>query len=210
MKKLLPPLLLWAAVIALLVSGRMVWVSAGISDDKAGLRDVDLVGSLWSLELSSVMLLVLCGSIAGMALRGWARRAVGVIVALAGAGVAWRPLTLLLYGANAQRVRDLLRNAGSSAEGSAQDSVSIPAWAEVTDVAVNSLGPVLAVAGGALAVVGGVLSFMGATSRAAAANKYETGAVRAARLEQDLADSPDSGRVMWDALDADIDPTDRR
>ena len=32
--------------------------------------------------------------------------------------------------------------------------------------------------------------------------------MRQERLHEDLENSQDSGRVMWDALDADIDPTD--
>ena len=38
--------------------------------------------------------------------------------------------------------------------------------------------------------------------------RYETPAVRQERLQEDMETSQDSGRVMWDALDADIDPTD--
>ena len=41
-----------------------------------------------------------------------------------------------------------------------------------------------------------------------AANKYERKAAREDKIERDLAESPDSGRVLWDALDADIDPSD--
>ena len=39
-------------------------------------------------------------------------------------------------------------------------------------------------------------------------NKYETEAVRREKLGEDLEARPDSGRVMWDALDSGIDPTD--
>ena len=39
-------------------------------------------------------------------------------------------------------------------------------------------------------------------------SKYETPAARQAKLGEDLETSADSGRVMWDALDSDIDPTD--
>ena len=44
--------------------------------------------------------------------------------------------------------------------------------------------------------------------KAKASSKYETPAARQAKLEEDLETSSDSGRVMWDALDSDIDPTD--
>ena len=38
-------------------------------------------------------------------------------------------------------------------------------------------------------------------------NKYEQETVRREKIRDDLESQPDSGRVMWDALDADIDPT---
>ena len=38
--------------------------------------------------------------------------------------------------------------------------------------------------------------------------KYESPAARQERIAEELETTTDSGRVMWDALDADIDPTD--
>ena len=40
-------------------------------------------------------------------------------------------------------------------------------------------------------------------------NKYEKASQRREKIEQDLQDEPESGRVLWDAIDADIDPTDQ-
>jgi len=37
---------------------------------------------------------------------------------------------------------------------------------------------------------------------------YETPEVRRQRIAEDLEEDPQSGRVLWDALDAGVDPTD--
>jgi len=39
-------------------------------------------------------------------------------------------------------------------------------------------------------------------------NKYEKASQRREKIEHDLEAEPDSGRVLWDAIDADMDPTD--
>ena len=71
-----------------------------------------------------------------------------------------------------------------------------------------SAGPVLALVGAALALFGAVMVASNPGADKPRTSKYETPAVRQERLQDDLETSQDSGRVMWDALDADIDPTD--
>ena len=39
-------------------------------------------------------------------------------------------------------------------------------------------------------------------------NKYEKETVRREKVREDLEEDPQSGRVLWDAISADIDPTD--
>ena len=41
-------------------------------------------------------------------------------------------------------------------------------------------------------------------------NKYEKETVRREKVREDLEEDPQSGRVLWDAISADIDPTDPR
>ena len=70
-----------------------------------------------------------------------------------------------------------------------------------------ALGLFLAAA--ALGVVGGVLLAMKPGSARSGSSKYETPEARREGVEKDLDDNPGSGRVLWDALDAGVDPTDR-
>jgi uncharacterized membrane protein (TIGR02234 family) len=146
-------------------------------------------------------MLLLAGSIAGFALRRVGRRMVGVISALAGIGVSWAPLGLLAGEPDPQRAHQLL---------STGEEAKIAAWAEIANLDVTSAGPALAMFGAAVALFGGVLLAMKPGTDSAKLNRYERKQDRAAKISRDLEAEPDSGRVMWDALDADIDPTDTR
>ena len=177
------PLLFAVAAIVLWLSSRATWVQAHVEDELSGARTLPLNGSFWSLELMGLTLLL-----------------------LAGAAVAWGPLQLLTRGADPQRAQELLQ--ASEANQNAVDNVTISAWAQVVSADVVQLGPICAVAAGAAAVFGGVLLSMQPGVDKPRSHKYETSAAREEALAEDLRNSPDSGRVMWDALDADIDPTD--
>lgn len=200
------PLLFAVAAIVLWLSSRATWVTAHVEDELSGAQTLPLNGGFWSLELMGLTLLLLAGSIAGLALRRIGRRIVGIIVALSGAAAAWGPLQLLTTGADPVRAQELLQ--ASEANQNAVDNVSISAWAQVVSVEVSQLGPIFAVIAGAAAVFGGVLLAIQPGVDKPRSHKYETSAAREEALAEDLQNSPDSGRVMWDALDADIDPTD--
>lgn len=198
-----------AGALGLWVSSRMTWVTAAIEDDKAGAATRELTGSVWALESTAVALLVLAGVIAGLALRRGSRIIVGAVVALAGAGAAWRPIQLLTYGADPARAHSLLQAGETVTSGrSATAPETISSWAQVIDASVNTAGPAVALLGTACALLGGVLLAYKPGEDSARSNRYETRAARAEKLADDLDTDPDSGRVMWDALDEDIDPTD--
>ena len=98
---------------------------------------------------------------------------------------------------------------GASANENAVDSAQISDWATVVSTEVHSLGPAMAILGAAAALFGAVmLARNPGEDKTKVSSKYETPAARQAKLGEDLETSADSGRVMWDALDSDIDPTD--
>ena len=104
------------------------------------------------------------------------------------------------------RAKSLLTSGVATQNSSAPTTLSD--WAQVTDLHVNALGPSLALLGCAVALVGGIVVAMRPGEDTPKRNQYETKAARREKLEEDLADAPESGRVMWDALDEGIDPTD--
>jgi hypothetical protein len=155
----------------------------------------------------ALTLVLLAGVLAGLALRRTGRRIVAIVCALAAAGAAWSPISLLTSGADAERAQKILQ--GASANENAVDSAAISDWATVISTEVTKLGPVVAIIGAALAFFGSVLLAQNpGKDKVKASSKYETPAARQEKLAEDLETSSDSGRVMWDALDSDIDPTD--
>lgn len=189
------------------VGSRMTWMDVAYLDDKSGSGSVALSGATWSTELTAVILVLLAGMIAAFALRRWGRRIVGAIGALAALGAIISPVAVLAGNPDAQRAKMLLTSGAASQRSNAP--VSIAEWAEITDISVQALGPVVTVIGALLAIVAGVALAVKPGGDSPKRNKYEKATMRREKIEEDLESTPDSGRVMWDALDADIDPTDR-
>lgn len=189
------------------VGSRMTWMDVAYLDDKSGSGSVALSGATWSTELTAVILVLLAGMIAAFALRRWGRRIVGAIGALAALGAIISPVAVLAGNPDAQRAKMLLTSGAASQRSNAP--VSIAEWAEITDISVQALGPVVTVIGALLAIVAGVALAVKPGGDSPKRNKYENATMRREKIEEDLESTPDSGRVMWDALDADIDPTDR-
>ncbi|WP_412100533.1 TIGR02234 family membrane protein [Corynebacterium aurimucosum] len=205
--KRIGPVLMFVGAILLWLSSRMTWVTAAVEDDKAGSSVVELSGSLWSLELIALSVVVLAGGVAAFALRRTGRRIVSVLTALAAAAAGWRPVALLTAGPETERAQELLQGGTND---TSVDSATISDWATVLTADASTVGPVLAIAGAALALFGAVMVASNPGADKPRSAKYETPVVRQERLQEDLETSQDSGRVMWDALDADIDPTDPR
>lgn len=199
-------LLLGIGALILWLGSRSTWMTVSVFDDLSGDSVHELVGAVWSAESTAVALLLLVAMVAGLALRRLGRRVTGVVAVLAAALSSWTPLTLLVGEPDPQRAHSLLTSGAASQV--ASDPVSIASWAQVTGIEVSVAGPVLALLGSAIAVFGGVLLALRPGADGPQLNKYERRAARRERLQEDLATSPDSGRVMWDALDDDIDPTD--
>lgn len=190
---------------ALWAFARMPWIEAAYDDSFAGNGTAEVLGSDWSTETTALALLLVVGMIAGLALRRTGRRLVGAVGALAGIGAAVAPIAVLAGPIDHERVHSLL-TAGSDTAQAAETGV-IADWAEITATTVAAAGPVGALVGCVCAIVGGVALALRPGQDSAKLNKYEQETVRREKIRDDLESQPDSGRVMWDALDADIDPT---
>ncbi|WP_165164114.1 TIGR02234 family membrane protein [Corynebacterium qintianiae] len=184
---------------------RAPWMHVSYFDDRVGGGVRDLSGAQWSTEVSAVSLLLVAAAIAVLALRRLPRRVIGAICALAAAVAVVSPMTLLTGGADPERVRVLLT---AGAEDVQARAGSISGMAELTSVELNSANLALTTLGFALAIAGGAAVALRPGRDSAKLNKYETEAVRKQKIGSDLQENPDSGRVLWDALDADLDPTD--
>ncbi|MBK4147550.1 TIGR02234 family membrane protein [Corynebacterium macginleyi] len=207
MARRLGPLLIAVGTAVLWFSSRSTWVKAVSEDDKSGSATNEIVGSAWSLGLMASTLVLLTGVLAGIALRRIGRRIVAIVCALAAAAAAWSPINLLTSGADAERAQKILQ--GVFANENAVDSATISEWASVVSTEAITFGPIVAIFGAGLAFFGAVLLARNpGRDKVKASSKYDTPAARQEKLAEDLETSSDSGRVMWAALDNDIDPTD--
>ena len=194
---------MWAA-------GRMPWLEVESFDDKSGAATHTIAGSTWSTELAALAAVIVVAAIAGFALRRLGRRIVGLVAACAAVAASWAPLAVIAGEPSSARAQALL-TAGTTVGQSGQARIS--SWATVEAITVNPAGVYVAFAGCALALVGGMLLAMRPGVDSAKRNAYEATAARKERLADDLerlkrdTSDGDAPRVMWDALDADIDPT---
>lgn len=194
--------LTWAA-------SRMDWVRADYLDDISGGGAASVNGTDWSTETTAVAVLLIAGMVAAFALRRFGRRVVGAICAVASVGLAVPAVQLFVSGADPERVHALL-TAGADQAQQANSTPAIAEWADITSTAVQPLGPALTLLAALLGVIGGVVLISRPGTDSPRQNKYEKEAVRREKVREDLEEDPQSGRVLWDAISADIDPTDPR
>lgn len=202
-------LLMGAGALVLWLASRATWMTVQYTDDKTGSGAVDVNGATWSTEVTAVVLLLLAATVAGLALRRWGRRIVGAVGAIAALAVIIPPVSLLAGAPDSERAKALLTYGGEETTiGNTTGEAAIPEWATISAIDVASVAPVAAVLGSLLAAAGGLLLAIRPGLDAATVNKYEKASQRREKIEQDLEAEPDSGRVLWDAIDADMDPTD--
>ncbi|MEY8566753.1 TIGR02234 family membrane protein [Corynebacterium sp.] len=188
-------------------AGQMTWLTVTVDDDKSGETVKNIIGSVWDAAGTPLALAMLAAMILSMALQPLARRILGGVSALLAALAGVAAVNLLAGEPDLSRAQALLvSGAGTQRE---SDPVQISEWATVLDGQVHAAPVVLFLASAALGVVGGVLLAMKPGPARSGHSRYETPEARRDGVEKDLDDNPGSGRVMWDALDAGVDPTDR-
>lgn len=178
-------------------SASLPWYRVNAIDDKTGAIEAMVRGATWSKELTAIALALGAACIAGLALRRIGRRIVGAAAAVIAALGALPIIQALGTEASVDRMHKLL------AERDDQGVAVLTTWAQISDIQLQSLAPILGLLGCALAVFGGALLAWkpGKDQR----DKYQRAEVTQEQLDED----PDSERALWDAMDADIDPTDR-
>lgn len=202
-------LLMGAGALVLWLASRVTWMTVHYDDDRTGDGTVDVNGATWSTEVTAVVLLLLAAAVAGLALRRWGRRLVGAVGAVAALAVTVPPLGLLIGSPDPERAKALLTLGGEETTiGSTVGETAIPDWATISNIDVAALGPAAAVLAALVAAAGGLILAVRPGRDAVTVNKYEKASQRREKIEHDLETEPDSGRVLWDAIDADMDPTD--
>ncbi|MFC9788951.1 TIGR02234 family membrane protein [Rhodococcus sp. NPDC127528] len=194
----LPALLLAAAALCLWASSRMTWVRVDSFDGLGEARSTALIGGTWAAATTPLALTLLAAIAASFAVRGWALRVVGVLVAAVAVAAAIPAVTLLVKGVDSDK-------AGRLAE--------LPARAEVTGTATHAPPAVLALLGAVLALAAAVALVRKASVSAGLSSKYAAPAARreeASKRRGAGSGEPQSQRELWDALDAGEDPTEEQ
>lgn len=205
-KSVLASLMLAGGAVVLWVSSRLAWLTVTADDDKAGTKTVTIHGASWSTELIAAAIMLAATAIAGLILRRTGRRIIGGLAAVVAAASSWVILQILVGGTpDAQRALAILSTNNTT---SATKGAQLTAWAQITTIDVNIPPVILALIGAAIGLIGGVIlaAYPGVDSPKR--TQYERKQRRTAHIAAELAAEPDSGRVLWDAIDADIDPTD--
>lgn len=182
---------------ALLIAGR-TWQTAvtprprPLADDVLG-----LTGRTLDSASTALGLVALAGVVAVLATRGVGRRIVGVVLALAGALLAWRSVTGL-SAISAARARSLVRERHS---GVGVDATVAP------HLSVHAYWPTLSAVCGVLVLIAGVLVAVRGGGWAGMSARYEAPSAGQPTAEDAAAERARADASMWTALDRGDDPT---
>lgn len=186
-------------------SSQLVWLTATVSDDKTGETTKNIIGRVWDAAGTPLALAMLAAMILSLALPPVARRVLGGISAILAAIAGFSAVALLSGDPDLDRAQQLLTSGVATQKQS--DPVQISEWAVVVESSVHVSPVLLALAAAACGVVGGVLLAMKPGEAKQGHSRYETPEVRRQGIVDDLDEDPESRRVLWDALDAGVDPT---
>jgi len=188
-------------------TGQMTWLTASVVDDKTGESTEQIIGRVWDAAGTPLALAMLAAMILSFALAPMARRVLGGISAALAAIAGFAAVMLLGGDPDLDRAQQLLTTGAATQRST--DPVQISDWATVVDASVHTFPVVLALLAAACGVVGGVLLAMKPGEARQGHSRYETPEARREGVLEDLNEEPGSGSVLWDALDAGVDPTDR-
>lgn len=188
-------------------TSQLTWLTASVVDDKTGESTENIIGRVWDAAGTPLALAMLAAMILSFALAPLARRVLGAISAVLAAVAGFAAVTLLSGEPDLDRAQQLLTSGAATQRQSSP--VQISEWAAVTDASVHPFPVILALLAAACGVVGGVLLAMKPGEARQGHSRYETPEARREGVVQDLDEDPGSRRVIWDALDAGVDPTDR-
>lgn len=186
------------AAVALVVSTR-AWQTARTPRPRPLADDVlHITGRTVDAAPTALALVALAGVVAVLATRGLARRAVGAVLAVAGALLGWRSLSAAA-ALGAGRVRELVVSEHS---GVGIDAGSVP------QVHVHTGWAVVSATCGALVLLAGLLIAWRGQTWAAMSSRYDAPSPGAPEPER-AAEGGDerAAAAMWKALERGEDPT---
>ncbi|GAB84600.1 TIGR02234 family membrane protein [Gordonia rubripertincta] len=226
--QMIAAILMLATAAAFWGASRLTWATVSAEDGLSPQRTFDVKGSDWSPWLTPLALVYLAGIAAVLSVRGWGLRLVALLVAVGGVLAAFPAISLIVGGADSEYAADA---------GDIPDRyIALYTDTQWLPAALVLLGTVCAVAAAVVLLRvarGATMSSKYKTpaarreeleteifadyerrKKAGAADTTQTGDTPAGGAATGgkggrSADDPDANeRMMWDALDTGIDPTD--
>lgn len=227
--KILAAILMLATAAAFWGASRLTWATVAAEDGLSPQRAFDIKGSDWSPWLTPLALVYLAGIAAVLSVRGWGLRLVALLVAAGGVLAAFPAISLITGGADSEYAADA---------GDLPDRYVVlftdTKWPPAALVLVGTVCAVAAAIVLLRVAKGATMSSKYKTpaarreeleteifadyerrKKAAAADATNTGDTPATGETETggkggrAGDDPDANeRMMWDALDTGIDPTD--
>nr|WP_275414192.1 TIGR02234 family membrane protein [Corynebacterium kroppenstedtii] len=148
---------------------------------------------------------LIAACLATLVLKRTGRRILAAVSAVIGAASLWTPLNVLLTSPSTTRARNLLVNGQATQK--KNDPQTLTEWAVVTGVDVHQVAVILALIASVITIAGAIILFLWPGVDTVKGSKYDTASARRDSLATDLENDRESGRVLWDAMDAGVDPT---
>lgn len=194
------------SAIGIWAAGRLTYLTVTVHDDKAGDSVKQLVGSVWDPAAVPLAIAMIASVIVMLIVPPLFRRLLGVLIALLAATASFRSVQLLTSEVDLARAQSILSSGVATQRKS--DPLQVTGWATVIDAHVHTWPLGLAIIAAACGVMGGVIIMMRPGQKSMSHSRYETPEARRESVQQDLHENPESSRVLWDALDSGMDPTD--
>jgi uncharacterized membrane protein (TIGR02234 family) len=184
--------LLLAGAAALWVASRLPWVTVGSADGLGQPKTVTLNGAAWATALLPLAVLALTAALAALAVRGWAIRAVAILLSVVAFAVGYLGITLIA-----------MRDVGP--RGAALAGIEV---VNLVSSERHVVGAVITLAAAVAVLAAAVLMMRSAASSKAATHlANDTAKYRAPGVPRSVDSEVPSERGMWDALDEGEDPT---
>ncbi|MFT4201507.1 TIGR02234 family membrane protein [Gordonia sp. (in: high G+C Gram-positive bacteria)] len=212
--KAVSSVLLLGGAVALGVASRVRWARVDATDGMTPMRTFDVKGADWSPWLAPLALVLLAAIALVWALRGWALRALAVLLAVCAVVTAIPAISMLTSPVNTDY---------------AARAIELAPRYRVLLTTVNQWAPWIVLVGAILVAAGAVFALRSA-SGGGMSTKYRSPAARREELERKVfaeherrqrreaaagdreaaggdAEPTGSERILWDSLDTGVDPT---
>ncbi|MDO4928377.1 MAG: TIGR02234 family membrane protein [Corynebacterium sp.] len=195
--------LLALAALSIYFIANITWFEVEATDELSGAKELSVAGATAYAALQVLPWAMIAGTIAAVALGPKISRVLAALVAAIAAGGLWVPIQVITKGPDIEHFQQVLTTSTT------KDPAELQSWAEVESVSTQMMPVIVTAAAFAIIIVCAIFLIVRPGKNRETSSRYSTPQSRKDAITADLEQDPDSGRILWDALDADVDPTTR-